>query len=83
MSVEREVVGDERGGREERLEPAAQAGVDDEGSLRQKRPWWTSTSSAPSSAACSNSSREHDTPHAIVVTSAAPTTWSPCGANSG
>ena len=53
------------------------------GSFRQKSPWWTSTRSAPSPTARSKSSREQETPQAIDVTSAEPTTWSPCGANSG
>ena len=72
MRVERQVVRDERGmsaAKSASSRPRSRASTTS-GSFRQKSPWWTSTSSAPSSAARSKSSREQETPHAIVVTSA-------------
>ena len=53
------------------------------GSLRQKRPWWTSTSCAPAAAARSKSSSDAETPQAIFVTSSAPTPAAPAARTPG
>ena len=45
----------------------------------QRRPWCVRTSSAPEETAASSSSRFAVTPLAILLTSAAPGTWSPFG----
>ena len=79
MGVEREVVRREAQVRARRAPRAGRAGAgrSRRGSLRQNMPWWTSTSCAPAAAARSKSSREDETPHAIFVTSSAPSTCRP------
>ena len=53
------------------------------GSFRQKSPWCDQHELGAERGRALEELAEHETPHASVVTSSAPTTCSPCGANSG
>ena len=85
VRVQREVVRDERGVRgEEHLEAAAEAGVDDERLVAPEEAVVDEHElRAERRGALEELAGGRDTPQAMVVTSSAPTTWRPGGANSG
>ena len=84
VRIEREVVREERRvPGEERLEPAAEPCVDHERLVPPEEPVVDEHELGAELDRALEELARDETPHAIVVTSSAPVTWSPCGANSG